>query len=234
MHDFREGLKAAVPIFLGYLSVSFGIGILAAGVGFSVLQAAILSITNLTSAGQAAGIEIIAAAGTVVELILSQIVINLRYALMSLSLSQKLDPRERTANRMLIAYGITDEIFAVAYGRGKPVTSAYMAGLILNSAVGWVLGTILGAFAGNILPAAVVSALGLMLYGMFIAIFLPVAKRDRHVLFVVVLSAALSTCFRFLLPGLSSGFSIIISSLVAAVIAARLFPRADEEEEVEE
>ncbi|MBR2189441.1 MAG: AzlC family ABC transporter permease [Eubacterium sp.] len=222
--EMREGALAGIPIALGYLSVSFGIGIMAVGAGFSILEAVILSAANLTSAGQVAGIEIIAAAGTVIEIIASQFVINLRYALMAISLSQRLDESFGTPQRLLVSYGITDEIFAVAYARKKKVTPAFMAGLILISGAGWVLGTLLGAAAGEILPVAVTNALGIMLYGMFIAIVVPVLKENRHVLYVAAAAIALSLLFRYVITGISSGFSVIICAVGASVFGALLFP----------
>ena len=222
--EMREGALAGIPIALGYLSVSFGIGIMAVGAGFSILEAVILSAANLTSAGQVAGIEIIAAAGTVIEIIASQFVINLRYALMAISLSQRLDESFGTPQRLLVSYGITDEIFAVAYARKKKVTPAFMAGLILISGAGWVLGTLLGAAAGEILPVAVTNALGIMLYGMFIAIVVPVLKENRHVLYVAAAAIALSLLFRYVITCISSGFSVIICAVGASVFGALLFP----------
>ena len=228
--EFREGLIAGIPISLGYLSVSFGIGIMAAAAGFNIFEAVILSAANLTSAGQVAGIEVIAAAGTIFEIIATQFVINLRYSLMALSLSQRLDDSFHTPQRMILAYGITDELFAVSYAREKKVSPPYMAGLILISAAGWVLGTFLGAAAGEILPVAITNALGIMLYGMFIAIVVPVLKKDRRVVYVVAAAIALSILFRYVITSVSSGFSVIICALGAALLGALLFPVDDEGE----
>ena len=227
--DFRRGILQGIPIFLGYLSVSFGIGILAIQAGMTVAESVLLSAANLTSAGQAAGIEVIAAGGTLIEIILTQLVINLRYALMSLSLSQKLAPETGTGKRLAISYGITDEIFAVSYGQPRVVTPSFMAGLIMISALGWVLGTALGAVAGALLPASVTSALGIMLYGMFIAIFLPAAKRDRRVLCVVAIAIGISLLMRYVFDFISSGFAVILCALIASVIGALLFPISEEE-----
>ena len=143
-------MSHGIPICLGYLSVSFGFGILAVSkAGLSVLEAAVISATNLTSAGQKAGIDVIAAGGTLIEMILLQLTINIRYSLMALSLSQKLDRRFRTPHRLLASFGITDEIFAVCSAQQTPLTPAYMYGMILIAAAGWVTGTALGAAAGE-------------------------------------------------------------------------------------
>ena len=152
-NNFLRGMSHGIPICLGYLSVSFGFGILAVSkAGLSVFQASIISASNLTSAGQKAGIDVIAAGGTIIEMILLQLTINIRYSLMALSLSQKLDKRFTTPHRLMASYGITDEIFAVCSAQKTPLTPAYMYGMILIAAVGWVTGTALGAAAGELLP----------------------------------------------------------------------------------
>ena len=200
---FLKGLLHGIPIFLGYLSVSFGFGIMAVKSGLTVLEASAVSLFNLTSAGQTAGVGIIAAGGSLTEMILAQLTINLRYSLMSLSLSQKLDKSFTTPRRLLASYGITDEIFAAA--QPGAVTPWYMYGLILISTVGWVAGTFLGAAAGNILPAEISDALGLMLYGMFLAIILPPARKERGVMVAVIVAAALSCVIYFASPFISGG-----------------------------
>lgn len=229
--EWKSGLIAGIPIFLGYLSVSFGIGILASNAGMSVAEAVFMSAANLTSAGQVAGIEVIAADGSVLEIIATQFVINLRYALMALSLSQKADESLKTPQRLALSYGITDEIFALCITREKKLTTGYMGGIIVISASGWVLGTFLGAAAGQILPASVTSAMGIMLYGMFVAIFLPVARRDRRVTVVVIAASALSCLFHYVFTSVSSGFAVIICALAAAFLGAVLFPVSEEDEE---
>ena len=226
------GAKNGIPIGLGYLSVSFGIGILAAQYGFSTLIATLVSATNLTSAGQAAGLAVMAAGGTIIEMILTQFVINLRYALMGISLSQRLSPSFTTKHRFLASFGITDEIFAVASTRAKPVTPAFMYGLISVSFIGWVGGTFIGAAAGHLLPTQIVNAMGITLYGMFLAIMIPPAKKNGGVLFVIILTAALSIAFKFLLPMISSGFTVIICAVLSSIIGALLFPVTKKEETV--
>ncbi len=198
--------------------------------GLSVLEAVAMSLFNLTSAGQAAGVGIIAAGGSIIEMILAQLTINIRYSLMSLSLSQKLDKCFTTPHRLAASYGMTDEIFAVAAGQPGAVTPWYMYGMILISTFGWCLGTFLGASAGSILPAAVSDALGIVLYGMFLAIIIPPAKKERGILAVVLISAALSTAIYFLLPFISGGFSVIICGVAVSALCALLFPRKESDE----
>lgn len=226
---FVRGMAHGVPIMLGYLSVSFGFGIAAVRLGLSPAAAVAISALNLTSAGQAAGIEIIAAGGALVEMALTQLVINLRYALMGISLSQNLDSTFNTPRRLLVSYGITDEIYAVAVSRPEPLTARYMYGLILTPFLGWTAGTALGALAGRLLPDVVTDAMGIVLYGMFLAIFVPVARKDKRVLCVVLLAAAFSAIFKYLLPGVSGGFAVILSALAASVAGALLFPLGEEE-----
>ncbi len=225
-----SGMKDGIPIALGYLSVSFGFGITAAGLGISVLHAFIISLTNLTSAGQAQGVSIIAANGSLMEMALVQFIINIRYALMAISLSQNLDKSFTLRHRLIASYGITDEIFAVCATRKEPITPTYMYGIIAVSAAGWTLGTLLGASAGEILPVNLTAALGIMLYGMFIAIILPPAKKSLGVLLVIILSAAFSTVCKYLLPFISGGFAVIICGITAALIGALLFPVKEEKE----
>lgn len=231
---FKHGLRDGVPIGLGYLSVSFGFGIMAVGEGLSVLNATILSLFNLTSAGQVAGLSIIASGGTYAEMALAQLVINMRYALMSLSLSQKLDKSFTLFHRFTTSFGITDEIFAVAAGKPCNISRSYMYGLMLMPIIGWTGGTFLGAAAGEILPEAVKNALGLAIYGMFIAIVIPPAKKNRGVL-VVAATAIVLSCILYYVPlfdNISSGFSVIICAVAASVLGAVVFPvpSSDEEE----
>lgn len=225
---FVRGMAHGVPIMLGYLSVSFGFGILAVRLGLPVLGAVAISATNLTSAGQAAGVEIIAAGGTLLEMALTQLVINLRYALMGFSLSQKLDETFTTPRRLLVSFGITDEIYAVAISQPERLTATYMLGLILTPMLGWTTGTALGAAAGQLLPAVVSDAMGIVLYGMFLAIIVPPSRKDKRVLLVVLLAAAVSCLFRYLLPAVSGGFAVIVSALAASVAGALLCPVSEE------
>ena len=232
--DFLQGMRHGIPIMLGSLSVSFGFGINAVALGLTVLEAVGISLTNLTSAGQVAGVSVIAAGGTLLEMALCQLVINLRYSLMGFSLSQNLSADFSTPHRLVASFGITDEIFAVASSRAEPVTPYYMYGLEIVSIAGWTLGTFLGAAAGNILPERLTAALGLMLYGMFIAIIIPPARKDFKVLIVILFSAAMSVFIRFFLPFITEGFSIIICAIIASVVCALLFPRRENDRKGEE
>ena len=235
MSEFKCGLKDSIPIALGYLSVSFSFGILAIKEGLNVIQAGLTSLTNVTSAGQFAGLGIMVAGGTILEMILTQFIINLRYALMSLSMSQKLSEKTKFWHRLVIAFAQTDEVFAVAMAHNKSLTLKYMLGLQLPSIAGWTIGTVAGAIAGNLLPASVCTALGIALYGMFVAIVVPQAKKSRPVMIVVLIALVLS-CIIYYVPAfsfISSGISIIICTIAASAVGAWLFPR-DEKEQVEE
>ncbi len=232
-NSFRTGLKDGVPIGLGYLSVSFTFGIMAVGAGLPIWAAVLVSMLNVTSAGQFAGLPLLAA-GSCIEMALTQFVINIRYALMSLSLSQKLHRSVGLIDRLLIAFCNTDEVFAVASSKKGEVGKRYLYGLISAPYFGWALGTLIGAAAGSLLPELVRSALGIAIYGMFLAIIIPPAKHHRPVLKVVLFAVLLSCIFRFV-PGLnqiSSGFSVIICAVAAAGLGAFCFPlRTDREEE---
>ena len=231
-NQFLRGASHGIPIMLGYLSVSFGFGILAVKSGLSIFSAAAVSASNLTSAGQAAGVAIIADGGTLLEMILSQLVINIRYALMAISLSQKLDSSFSLPKRLLAAFGITDEIFAVASSQLEKVTASYMFGLISVSFIGWTTGTVLGASAGKLLPDSVSNAMGIVLYGMFLAIIIPPSRKDRRVLAVVLISFAASFIFS-VLPGvsaLSESIRVIILTVLISVGAALIIPVKEDSE----
>ena len=229
---FGKGLIDGIPIALGYLSVSFGFGISAVNGGLSPLSAVLISLTNLTSAGQVAGLAIILSAGPLLEMAVTQLIINIRYFLMSLSLSQRLDSSFTLRHRFLAAFGITDEVFGVASSSREPLVPRYMYGLILFPLVGWTLGTLLGAVAGNILPGDIKYALGIAIYGMFVAIVVPPAKREHGVLVGVLIAIGISCLLSYipLFSFITSGFSIIISAVLAAIVAASLFPIPDEAE----
>lgn len=231
--DFTKGMSHGIPIMLGYLSVSFGFGITAVSKGVSALWASLISLTNLTSAGQAAGVDIIAAGGTLLEMILVQITINMRYSLMALSLSQNLDKRFTTVHRLAASYGITDEIFAVCAAQTAPLTPAYMYGIIFVATLGWVSGTAMGALAGELLPAAVSSAMGLVLYGMFIAIVIPPCKKERGVLAVSLAAVVLSLLFRYVFKAVPGGFAMMICAIAASLAGAWLFPVKETEDSKE-
>ena len=235
-HQFLNGIKDGLPICVGYLSVAFAFGIFATESGLSVLEALLISMTNVTSAGQLAAVPIICASGSLAELALAQLVINLRYALMSISLSQKLDKNVRLFDRFVISFVNTDEVFAVASGKSGLVGKAYLYGLILTPFLGWSLGTLIGAGAGAVLPAAVTSALGIAIYGMFVAIVLPVAKKHRPTLLCVLVSIVLSCAFSYV-PGLNqipTGFTVIICAVSASVLFAVLSPLPIAKEEARE
>lgn len=229
----RKGLYDGLPICLGYLSVSFTFGMMATENGLPAWVALLISMTNLTSAGQFAGLALIISGGLYLEIAVTTFVINIRYMLMSLSLSQKLDPGMSTWQRCVLAFGNTDEIFAVAMQQQGEVNARYLTGLILTPYFGWAAGTLLGATATGFLPAAVRSALGIAIYGMFLAIIVPPATKLRPVAVTVALSAAVSCVFRYtpLLRNLSAGWVIIICALIAAGYAALRYPVDDAAEE---
>ena len=236
--SLAAGFRDGVPIGLGYLSVSVTFGMAAAAAGLPTAGAVLISMTNVTSAGQFAGLTLIAAGSSLIEMALTQLVINLRYALMSLSLSQRLGPEFTTRRRMLIAFANTDEIFAVAMGRTAPLTPAYMYGLAALPILGWTGGTVVGAVAGAVLSPAVRSALGVALYSMFIAIVVPPMRHSKPVQAVVAAAVIVSCVFAWtpLSQAVGSGFAIVISTLAAAALGAWLFPmdvspEADEEKE---
>ena len=233
-NSFLWGMRDGIPICLGYLSVSFAFGIFATTLGLSILEATLLSLFNVTSAGQLAAVPIIASLGSYIELALSQLVINMRYALMSVSLSQKFGKSVRYSDRFAFAFVNTDEVFAVVTSRPGTVGRRYMYGLIITPVIGWTTGTALGAIAGNILPAIAISALGIAIYAMFVAIVTPGVMAQRSTALCVLLSAVLSSVFYytpFLRENIDSGFVIIITAAVVSTFIALVAPVPDEPEE---
>ena len=219
-------MKNGIPICLGYFAVSFAFGIQAADINLSPFQAGLLSLMNVTSAGQFAGLAVIASAGSYIEMAILQAIVNLRYLLMSAALSQKLKPETPTFHRLGIAYGVTDEIFGISVMRKGAFSPYFSYGATLVSVFGWVSGTVLGASAGAILPQRLISALGIALYGMFIAIIIPPAREQRPVLITVVAGMVAATIFTYtpVLRALSGGMRIIIVTVIVAGAAAYIWP----------
>lgn len=229
-NDFKQGLIDGIPIGLAYVAVSFAFGISGVSKGIPVWAVTLISATCLTSAGQFAAIISMTSGGSVVELILSQIIINLRYSIMSIAIGQKLVERAKLWNRFTMAFGVTDEIFAVSCGRPGEITPKYFYALMSIPWISWTLGTLLGATASEILPGVLRSSLGIAIYGMLIGIIIPPAKTDKRIVVVILISMAVSLVFHYVkaLSFVSSGFVIIICTLIAAVIGAVLFPVEEE------
>lgn len=228
---YLKGLRHGLPIALGYLSVSFAFGIQASAAGLAPWQALLISLLNVTSAGQVAGLSLMTAGAGMAEMALTQLTINLRYALMSLSLSQKLDGSMTLFHRMTISFCNTDEIFLVTSSQPENLNRAYLYGLTNGPYVGWALGTFLGAAAGALLPKSVTDALGIAIYGMFLAIVLPPFRKHREIRLVVLLAAGLSCLIAYLpaLSFISGGFSIILCAVVSAGLAAWIAPQKEEQ-----
>lgn len=233
---FSKGIVDGIAVCLGYIPISFAFGMLAAKSGLPIWLPIAISATNLTSAGQFAGLSVILASGGLVELAVTTFVINIRYILMSLALSQRVSVKMTTVERCIVAFGNTDEVFAIAMQQKAPLSTSYMLGLIAMPFLGWSFGTILGAVAANILPLAIQSALGITIYAMFIAIILPPAISAVPVLISVLLAAAVA-CVISVLPVLSSlsgGWRVIIAAVLAAAFCAYRFPIDDDYQNDEE
>lgn len=228
--EYTLGIRRGLPVGLGYFSVSFGFGAMAVSKGLSVAQATLISASNLTSAGQFAGLTTIVENSGLWMMILTQLIINSRYALMSLALSQRMGQEIGLLPRLLIAFFNTDEVFALAMAREHGLTAPSLYGLGLLPMVGWVSGTLFGALAGSILPLSIRTALGVMLYGMFIAIIIPPAKKERPVAIAALLALMLSSLFAWV-PALQrapKGTPIVICTVAAAALCAWLFPVEEE------
>jgi len=228
--EYKRGIKKGLPIGLGYLYVSIAFGMMAATGGLSPLNALIISMTNLTSAGQFAGIGLIFNGATYIEIALTIFIINIRYFLMSFSLSQKLSANVSTLKKAIIAFGITDEVFTMASLEKEELSYEFMLGLITLPYIGWAIGTYLGAATTTLLPGSMQDALGIALYAMFIALIVPAIRQSRAILLTVLIAVCFSCIFKYVpyLNNISSGFAIIIATVIAAGTAAYLFPIKEE------
>ena len=223
---YVRGIRDGLPVFFGYLAVSFSFGILARSLGISPVAAVIMSACNFTSAGQFAAVGSIVAGAGYVELALTQLIINLRYCLMSSALSQKISSKAPFFHRFFMAFGNTDEVFALAISKSGELTPPYFYGLMTAALPGWVSGTALGVISGGLLPTRILSALGIALYAMFIAIIIPAARKSRIVTGVIAVSMTASFMFSKLpvLKNISTGFRIIILTVLISAVAAAFFP----------
>lgn len=230
---YAKGLRDGIPIALGYLAVSFTLGITARNAGLTAFQAALTSFTTNASAGAFVGFTLMAQNAGYLEVIIMEAVANARYLLMSCALSQKLSPQTPFYHRLLIGYDVTDEIFGVSIAVPGKLDPFYTYGVMTLAIPGWALGTYIGVAAGNILPLRAVSALSVGLYGMFIAIFIPPARKNKVVAGLVAVSFAASYIFARVdvLSKISSGVRTIILTVVISLAAAILFPVKSEEEE---
>ena len=229
--DFKRGLAAGLPIGIGYVPVAFTFGFMAVSGGLPVWAAVLISFTNLTSAGQFAGTNLIIAGAGYVEVALTTFIINLRYILMSLALSQKVDAAAPLAERLIWSFGITDETFVVASMEKKTLTSSYMFGLIALPIFGWNVGTLLGGSISQVLPVALQNAMGIGLYAMFVALIIPAARDSIHILFIILIAVAVN-CLLMYIPAfsfISSGFRIILATVAASAVGAWLYPETEEE-----
>ncbi len=234
---YSDGIRHGLPVCFAYIAVSFTFGISAVKSNLPVWLVTIISGTNLTSAGQFAGINLIALGAGFFEIALALLVINSRYMLMSLSISQQLDRTVGTGKRLIMSFFITDEIFAIASTQKDKLNFRYFLGLATTPYFGWTIGTLLGACINSLLPASLQNAMGIALYCMFIAIIIPPAKKEKPIILCLALSIALSCILEFvpfLKNGISFGFRVIIASVLASGITALAFPIKEEKEEVDE
>ncbi len=227
----REGFRDGIPIGLGYLAVSFSLGVAARNAGLSAFQGFLVSLLNNASAGEYAGFTVIAANGAYFEIFLMTLIANARYLLMSCALSQKFSPDTPLIHRILVGYDVTDEIFGITIARPGMLDPFYSYGAILIAAPAWAGGTALGVIAGNLLPARAVSALSVALFGMFLAVIIPPARKNRVIALFVLISFAASFAATYLplISRLSDGTRTIILTVLISAIAAILFPVNEEE-----
>ena len=230
---FFKGMRAGIPISLGYFAVSIALGIAAKKAGIPSLAAALTSLLINASAGEHVGFTLIAAGASFIEITVMEAIANARYLLMSAALSQKLKPNVGIFQRLLLGFTVTDEIFGISIGLPVPLDPCFTIGAFCVATLGWTSGTYLGAILGGILPPFVLSALGVGLYGMFVSVFIPEAKKNKVVASLVFISFALSAAFEFLpyISRLSSGIRIIILTVAISLGAAILFPIKEESDD---
>ena len=223
---FLKGLRDGIPIMLGYFAVSIALGISARNAGMTAPQATIASALIMASAGQYIGFTLIAAGASYLEVVVMEAIANARYLLMSTALSQKVDPALPIRHRLLMGLWITDEIFGVSVSVEGRLNPYYNYGMAAVATPGWALGTLVGVVLGNALPARVVSALSVGLFGMFMSIFVPPMRKNRVIAALVAVSFAFSYAVNALswFDGLSSGLKIILLTVVISLGAALLFP----------
>jgi 4-azaleucine resistance transporter AzlC len=229
MLTYKTGLKKGIPIALGYFPVSFSFGVLCVSHQLPLGLATLISFTNVTSSGQFAGVNLMLSQSTYFEIALTLLMINARYFLMSLSLSQKIEEKMTTLQRLLISFVVTDETFAIASLESQPLTFSYMAGLMTLPFLGWGLGSLCGELIMDLLPASVQGAMGIALYGMFLALIVPPSRKSKEVAVVVVLSVALHCLLHYvpLFAFMGDGFKLIASILISAAIGAKLYPKEE-------
>ncbi len=230
---YKNGVRDGIPIALGYFAVAFTLGIAAANAGLTAFQALLATALTNASAGGYAGFSVIAESGGYAAMAIIQLIVNARYLLMSASLSQKLKPETSLLHRALVAFDVTDEVFGISVSVKGDLNPFYNYGAMTVAIPGWCLGAFCGALMGDILPASIMSALSVGLYGMFLAIIIPPARRNKIIAFLVVISMALSFAFAKLpvVCDISSGMRVIILTVVISLAAAIIFPREDEADE---
>ncbi len=230
---YKNGLRDGVPIALGYFAVAFTLGITAKNAGLSAFEAMLTALLTNASAGGYAGFSLMEADASYLEMAVTQLVVNARYLLMAFALSQKLASSISTKHRMLVAFDVTDEIFGISVAVKGNLNPFYNYGAMTVAIPGWALGAFFGVIMGNALPQSIVSALSVGLYGMFLAIIIPPARKNKIIAALILISMALSLIFKTVpfLSGISEGLRVIILTVAISLFAAILFPVNDEEGE---
>lgn len=228
-YDFKRGIFKGLPIGLGYLPVSFSFGFMAVSGGLPVYMAVLISMTNLTSSGQFAGTNLMIAGANYIEIAITTFIINLRYFLMSVVISQKVDKKMKLKDRLITSAGITDETFAIASTEVKNINKSYMYGLIIPPYLGWAIGTLLGALVSDVLPNELKGAMGIALFAMFIAIIIPPAKATLSIRVVVIISIIISITIKYvpIFDFISDGFRVVITTILGAGLGALIFKEGE-------
>jgi len=229
---FLQGLRNGIPIGLGYLAVSFSLGIAAKNAGLNAVQSFLTSLLCNASAGEYAGFTLIAAGASYIEVAVMTLIVNARYLLMSCAMSQRMNPDTKLHHRLLMSFHVTDELFAIAIARPGYLNPFYSYGAVLSAAPCWALGTALGTIAGNILPLRLVSAFSVALYGMFLAVIIPPARKNKRIagMIIVCFAASFAAAYLPIVSEISEGMRTILLTVIIAAAAAVLFPVSQSED----
>lgn len=229
-NEFFRGLRSGIPIGIAYISISFTFGIMAISCGLNWWQTLIISLVTLTSAGQVAGIKTMMFPGRYIEMLITQLTINVRYSFMSISLSQKVDSKFKGIYKLILGFFITDEIFSVAVTQ-KNISRKFFLGLATLPYFGWAIGTLSGAIIGNVLPESITNALCMAIYAMFIASIVPQCQKSKKLLFIVIIAVIISALFYYvpLLKETPSGIAVSISALASALVGAIFFKEKEDQ-----
>ena len=229
LYEFIQGAKSAIPIFIGYFTASIAFGILALSSGLRPFEAVLFSMTNLTGAAQFMAINLIASGTAIGEIVISVMLMNMRYLIMAASLARKLGLKHNI-EKAVISFGVTDEMFSLVSLKEGKVANSFVYGLELTSWMGWTLGTLMGVTVGSFLPRALQDAMSGALFALFISLLIPEIKKSYRAA-VLSISAGILNSLLYYIWNISAGWSIVISMITITGIGAAFFRDEDNKDE---